>query len=299
MKVTIVGVGLMGGSLAMDLRKTGIASRIVGVDRKEEHLKQAMELGFIDESSDLSAAISKSDLIVLAIPVDAARKVLIDILDQIPEHAIVIDLGSSKQGICEVASTHHNRSQYVACHPIAGTEFTGPSAAHHGLFDGKVSIICNREESSQEAISVAERLFKVLNMTIINMNAEEHDRHIAYVSHLSHVTSFTLGLTVLDIEKNEKNIFNMAGSGFESTVRLAKSSPEMWGPIFRQNADNLLKALDAYMEKLSGFRKIIAERNVGEAEEFMMEGNEIRRILEGIELKNKEPAWPEQTKREN
>ena len=290
MNVTVIGVGLMGGCIAMDLRKAGYASKIIGVDSNEDHLEQAIKIGIVDEAWDLLSAIKQSTLIVVAIPVDAARKVLLDVLDKIGSDTTVIDLGSSKKGICEVASTHRNRSQYVACHPIAGTEFSGPSAAHLGLFDNKVNIICDSQKSGGPSLDLVKNVFEVLNMSVIYMNAEEHDRHIAYVSHLSHITSFTLGLTVLDIEKNEKNIFNMAGSGFASTVRLAKSSPAMWGPIFEQNADNLLQAIDAYTEKLGEFRQIIADRNKNETERLMSKGNDIRRILDGIELKNKEPG---------
>jgi len=281
MIVTIIGVGLMGGCMAMDIRKAELSSKIIGVDHNESNLREALELGIIDESVDLELAVEQSDLIILAIPVDAARKLLLDILNVIPPKATIIDLGSSKQGICEASKSHKNRSQYVACHPIAGTEFSGPSAAHLGLFEHKVMIICNQNQSKKSSLVKANEIFKALNMTIIHMDAEEHDRHIAYVSHLSHITSFTLGLTVLDIEKDEKNIFNMAGSGFESTVRLAKSSPEMWGPIFRQNSDNLLLAIDAYMGKLAEFRQVIFEQKEGSAEKLMKEGNEIKRILEG------------------
>lgn len=292
MIVTIIGIGLMGGCMAIDIRKEKLSTKIIGVDQNISNLDKALALGIIDEPMGRVNAVRQSDLIILAIPVDVAKVSLVEILDIIPPHAIVMDLGSSKQGICQTSESHKNRSQYVACHPIAGTEFSGPSAAHQGLFDQKVMIICNQEQSSKSSLVKVSKLFTTLNMTIIHMDAEEHDRHIAFVSHLSHVTSFTLGLTVLDIEKNEKNIFHMAGSGFESTVRLANSSPEMWGPIFRQNANNLLLALDAYMKKLSEFRQVIAEKKQGMVEALMKEGNEIKRILDGIELKDKENTIP-------
>lgn len=288
MIATVIGIGLIGGSIALDLRKAGMVSKIIGVDRNGDHLTEAISLGIIDEFADLSDAIQQSDLIIIAIPVDSARQLLPEVLDKLVEGKTVIDLGSSKAGICAVARGHSNRSQYVACHPIAGTEFSGPSAAFHGLYNGKVNIICNRDESSEEALDVAQKVFETLGMKIIYMDAEEHDRHIAYVSHLSHVTSFTLGLTVLDIEKDEKNIFNMAGSGFASTVRLAKSSADMWAPIFEQNSENLLEAMDAYIEKLQVFREVIKEKKTDQAHQLIKSGNEIRRILEGIELKNKE-----------
>lgn len=288
MIATVIGIGLIGGSMAMDLRKAGVVSKIIGVDRNADHLKEAISLGIIDESADLAAAVKQSDLVILAIPVDAARHLLIDVLDLVEDGTTVIDLGSSKLGICQASKDHPKRKQYVACHPIAGTEFSGPSAAFNGLYTGKVNIICNQEESDEKAVAVAQKVFEAVGMNIIYMDAEEHDRHIAYVSHLSHVTSFTLGLTVLDIEKNEKNIFNMAGSGFASTVRLAKSSADMWAPIFEQNSENLLEALDAYIDKLQVFRTAIEEKNKNQTHELITAGNEIRRILDGIELKNKE-----------
>ncbi len=287
MIATVIGIGLIGGSMGLDLRKAGMVSKIIGVDRNADHLAEAVSLGIIDEFADLADAIEQSDLILIAIPVDAARQLLPEVLDLIKEGQTVIDLGSSKAGICAVAKDHPKRQQYVACHPIAGTEFSGPSAAFHGLYDGKVNIICNKEESSEQAVAVAQKVFEAVGMNIIYMDAEEHDRHIAYVSHLSHVTSFTLGLTVLDIEKDEKNIFNMAGSGFASTVRLAKSSADMWAPIFEQNSENLLEAMDAYIEKLQLFREVIKEKKTDQAHQLIKSGNEIKRILEGIELKNK------------
>ena len=288
MIVAVIGVGLIGGCMAMDLRQKGLATQIIGVDHNSTHIAEAIDLGIIDNGMSLENAVKVADLVLLAIPVDSARKLLPDLLDLLSPKAIVIDLGSSKSGICAAVANHPKRSQFVACHPIAGTEFSGPSAAHPGLFSDKVQIICNKDESSEEALSIAESVSKGVGMQIIYMEAEEHDRHIAYVSHLSHITSFTLGLTVLDKERDEKNIFNMAGSGFASTVRLAKSSPDMWTPIFDQNAENLVTALDAYMEKLQIFRKAIIEKDKNKTHSLIKSGNEIKRILEGIELKNKE-----------
>lgn len=288
MTISIIGVGLIGGCMALDLKKSGWTSHVIGVDHNPDHLQEALGLGIIDEGLELQDACQKSDVIVIAIPVDAARHVVIEVLDKINDKTTVLDLGSSKAGICKVTKGHTRRSQYVACHPIAGTEFSGPSAAFNGLYNGKVNIICNPDESSECSLKTAREIFDEVQMETIFMDAEEHDRHIAYVSHLSHVTSFTLGLTVLDIEKNEKNIFNMAGSGFASTVRLAKSSPDMWSPIFEQNSENLIEALDAYMEKLQVFRQAILDKDRKETHRLISDGNEIKRILEGIELKNKE-----------
>lgn len=274
--------------MVIDLKKAAFASEIIGVDQNVNHLHQALELGIIDEMDQLAEAVKRSELVLIAIPVDAARHLLSQVLDEINDHTVVMDLGSSKAGICSVAQGHARRKNYVACHPIAGTEFSGPTAAHSGLFAGKMNIICNQDQSSQEAVELAKKVFETVGMDTIFMDADEHDRHIAYVSHLSHVTSFTLGLTVLDIEKNEKNIFNMAGSGFASTARLAKSSPEMWSPIFEQNSEYLSQALDAYIEKLELFRQAIKNKDRKLTHQLISDGNEIRRILDGIELKNKE-----------
>ena len=287
-KVTIIGLGLIGGSMALDLHKKRFAKHFIGVDQNSSHTKEALELKLVDEVLPLESGVKAADVVILAIPVDAARKAISEVLDLLPEGSVLLDVGSTKRGVCGVVKSHPKRSQYVACHPIAGTEFSGPTAAHYGLFTNKVNIICDKELSSDESLKVAHELFGALEMKTAYMDSDEHDRHIAYVSHLSHVTSFTLGLTVLDIENNEKNIFNMAGSGFASTVRLAKSSADMWSPIFEQNSENLVEALDAYIEKLTVFRKAIVTKDREQTHGLIKKGNDIRRILEGIELKNKE-----------
>jgi len=288
MKVTVIGVGLIGGSMVLDMRRRGLTDRVWGVDTNTENLKRAEQLRIVDEGKDLEEGCRDADLVILAIPVKPAKRVLNQILDAVGDHTLVIDVGSTKSGICETIGEHPHRKQFVACHPIAGTEFSGPDAAHEGLFKGKINIICNAEESDPGCVERAGALFAQLGMTTTYMDAVEHDRHIAYVSHLSHITSFTLGLTVLDIEKDEKHIFNMAGSGFESTVRLAKSSADMWTPIFEQNRDNLLEALDAYREKLSVFREAIAHMDGEKVNRMIRQGNDIKRILEGIELRKKQ-----------
>lgn len=287
-QVTVIGLGLIGGSMALDLHKSRFAKHFVGVDLNAAHREEALQLRLVDEILDMEQGVKTADVVILAIPVNAARKLITQVLDLLPSESTLIDVGSTKSGICSIAKNHPKRAQYVACHPIAGTEFSGPSAAHYGLFAGKVNIICDREQSSEPALEVAHELFGALGMRTSYMDSAEHDRHIAYVSHLSHVTSFTLGLTVLDIEKNEKNIFDMAGSGFASTVRLAKSSADMWTPIFEQNAENLTAALDAYIEKLTMFRNAIVAKDGDQTHQLIKKGNDIRRILEGIELKNKE-----------
>ncbi|MBN4062312.1 MAG: prephenate dehydrogenase [Flavobacteriales bacterium] len=287
MEVTIIGLGLIGGSLAMALRQNGFATHIIGVENNEEHGEQALELGLADEVLPLDEAISKGEMIIIAISVDAARKLLPEILDQINESQTVMDMGSTKAGICSVVENHPNRKNYVAAHPIAGTENTGPKAAINNLFFHKVAIICEKEKSGEQQLALAEQLFRSLFMKLVYMAAKEHDLHAAYVSHLSHISSFTLGLTVLDIEKDEQNIFNLAGSGFASTVRLAKSSPEMWAPIFEQNAEYLSDALDTYIKWLTKFKKLIDSKQKNEVEELMRQANDVGRILDGIELGEK------------
>lgn len=277
MKITVVGLGLIGGSLALSLK--GFQTHIIGVDKKEEHKKMALELGIVDEILSLDEAVKISDLIILAIPVDAARNLLPRILDLITQKAVVVDMGSTKYGICQKVKKHPKRENFVASHPIAGTEYSGPAAAFSSLFTGKTTIICEKEKSTPWAVELVEKMYKILDMKIVYMQAEEHDLHISYVSHLSHISSFTLGLTVLDIKKNEKNILNMAGSGFASTVRLAKSSPEMWNPIFQQNKKHVVNALDAYIERLVEFKNNIETDNYNKLHNMMTEANKIGKII--------------------
>jgi prephenate dehydrogenase len=232
MKVTVIGLGLIGGSIAIDLRKAGLATELVGVDLNSEHARKAVELGLVDKIQTEDKALHQADIVILAIPVNAMCQLLPAVLDAVKSTAVVIDAGSTKSLICRAVANHPKREQLVAAHPIAGTENSGPEAAFSGLFKNKTNIICEKEKSSDHSLEVSMRVFNALGLHTIFMEAEEHDKHVAYVSHLSHVSSFLLGQTVLDIEKDEKNIFALAGSGFASTVRLAKSSPEMWAPIF-------------------------------------------------------------------
>ncbi len=222
MKTTVIGLGLIGGSIALDLKRAGLASELVGMDLNPEHARKALELGLVDSLATEDESLSNSDLVVLAIPVNALSKLLPLILDVVKKDAVVIDAGSTKSLICRAVANHPNRAQFVASHPIAGTENSGPEAAFHGLFKNKTNIICEAEKSSEKALAVAGKVFDALGMNTIFMESEEHDKHVAYVSHLSHVSSFLLGQTVLDIERDEKNIFALAGSGFASTVRLGK-----------------------------------------------------------------------------
>jgi prephenate dehydrogenase len=282
-KITIgvVGLGLLGGSASLKLRESGLARELVGYDINSTHIEDALTLGIIDVANDLEELCRVADLVILAIPVNAALKVLPIIMNTISASTVVVDFGSTKQKICEVADSLPNRSQYVACHPIAGTENTGPSAAFSKLLENKVNIICDREGSSERAIDVVIRMTEALGMRIKFMDSKSHDRHIAYVSHLSHISSFTLGQTVLEVEKDEDNIFDMAGSGFASTVRLAKSSPEMWAPILTENADNILMVLDRYINNLKNIRELIKEDKEEELYKSMKEINVIRKVLDG------------------
>ncbi len=280
MVVTIIGLGLIGGSLGLSLKQNGFASKIIGVDNNPSHAKEALALEIVDEIMRLDEAIDASRLVLLAIPVNTAKKLLPSILDLAKPETVVVDMGSTKVGICEAARNHKNRQCFVASHPISGTENSGPSAAFATLFMQKVSIICEMELSGKYALGLAERLYKSMYMKLIYMNPEEHDRHIAYVSHLSHITSFALGLTVLEVEKDEKTIFNMAGSGFASTARLAKSSPQMWAPIFEQNSKNLSTVLEAYIDNLKLFKKHIDNGDSEEIHKLMAGANRIRKILD-------------------
>lgn len=286
MKVFIVGIGLIGGSFALDLKAGILGISIAGIDGNEDHLKQALELGLIDRMSAIED-IHEADLVYLAIPVDASIKVLPQILDIVKDDCVVIDAGSTKENICQVVEDHAKRRNFLAAHPIAGTEFSGPQAAIHGLFRNKTNIICEVEKTAFKLQEKALEVFQKIGMRIRYMDARSHDRHIAYVSHLSHISSFMLGKTVLEKEKNERDIFDLAGSGFASTVRLAKSSPAMWAPIFSQNKKNVLETLDEYILNLQNFRKLMQEDNFDQLYQEMDRTNHIKEVLNGIN-KNEE-----------
>lgn len=234
MKIFIIGTGLIGGSMALDIKSIYDDATIFGIDANENHLEEAINLGIIDQKATENDLIN-ADLVIVSVPVDVALLILPDILDKIGEQTLVFDVGSTKNPICEAIENHPKRRNFLACHPIAGTEFSGPKAAVKGLYEGKTNIICEVEKTTFKLQEIAMDLFKKLGMRIRYMDPKSHDKHIAYVSHLSHISSFMLGKTVIEKEKDEQDIFDMAGSGFESTVRLAKSSPAMWTPIFRQN----------------------------------------------------------------
>ena len=280
-QVCIIGVGLIGGSFALDLKQYIAGVRVLGIDQNEAHLTDALELGIIDQIGDFSSLVD-ADLVVLAIPVNAALEVLPQVLSLISDQAVVIDMGSTKEAICKAVSTHPKRSQFLATHPIAGTEFSGPSAAIKGLFENKTNIICEIEKTLPALGKVVLNLFKNMGMHLRFMPADDHDKHIAYVSHLSHISSFMLGKTVIDKEKNERDIFDMAGSGFESTVRLAKSSPDMWTPIFEQNKANVIETLTEYIQNLNQFKTYMEQDNFEAVYNEMKNTNHIKQLLKGI-----------------
>ena len=281
MKAVVIGIGLIGGSLAKDLRTAYPGVSLLGQDANADHLRQATELGLIDGPA-AAADLAEADLVVVSIPVDSLLRDLPRVLDQVGDQTLVIDAGSTKVPVCRQVKDHPKRRNYLACHPIAGTEFTGPSAAVSGLFSGKVNIICEVEQTAFKIQERALELFSRIGMRIRYMNPDAHDRHIAYVSHLSHISSFMLGKTVIEKEKNERDIFDMAGSGFESTVRLAKSSPAMWTPIFEQNKENVLETLDEYIANLQEFRTKLQADDYQALFEEMDNTNRIKDILKGI-----------------
>jgi len=279
LNVTIVGVGLISGSFALGLRDKGFANHIIGVSRTEASGKRAIELGIVDEVLPLLDAIKKSDFIYVAIPVDATIPVLQTILDNITDKQFVADAGSTKYAMCKAVETHPMRHRFVATHPMWGTEYSGPEAAVRDAFKGRACVICEKDKSDKEIVDTIETIYKTLGMNMIYMDAAAHDMHAAYISHISHITSFALANTVLEKEKEENTIFELAGGGFESTVRLAKSSPAMWAPIFMQNRENVLDVLNEHITQLRKFKACLEKENLDYLEELMVNANKIKRIL--------------------
>ncbi|KMQ60091.1 prephenate dehydrogenase [Chryseobacterium angstadtii] len=279
MKISIIGAGLIGGSMALKLREKGLADFIYGIDNNQEHIKKALELHIIDAGTDLEYGIKNADFIILAIPVDAARKLLPTVLDLISDHQTVMDAGSTKAGIVKAVKDHPKRSRFVAFHPMWGTENSGPASAISDSFSGKAGVICNKEESAPDALQLVEKVAESLDMHLIYMDAEDHDIHTAYISHISHITSYALANTVLEKEREEETIFQLASSGFSSTVRLAKSHPEMWVPIFKQNKENVLDVLNEHITQLRKFKAALEKENYEYLEELISNANRIRGIL--------------------
>ena len=286
MKLAVVGLGLIGGSMALDLKARNFVSEVLGVDQNEAHAKDALKLGLVDRITTLENACKEADLIILATPVNILSSLLPKVLDLIQPYGTVTDVGSTKAKITESIKNHPKRKQFVPSHPMAGTEFSGPQAAHQGLFKDKATIICDSNVSGAEHLQKVVSMYQQLEMRVLYMNSKEHDLHAAYVSHLSHISSFVLANTVLDKEKNVNAIFDLASAGFESTVRLAKSSPDMWAPIFEQNHDHIVEALGAYIDHLKLFHQTLVAKDYTSTKALMTQSNEIKRVLEKIQNKN-------------
>ncbi len=284
MKIYLIGTGLIGGSLALAIKWLHKDCTILGIDPNENHLNEAIELGIIDEKANITE-INGADFIILAVPVDIGLVILPQVLDKAEANTLVFDVGSTKLPICEVADKHAKRKHFMATHPIAGTEFSGPSAAFRSLFENKTNIICEIEKTSVTLQENALQLFKSLGMNLRYMNPKSHDKHMAYVSHLSHISSFMLGKTVIEKEREEQDIFDLAGSGFESTVRLAKSSPAMWTPIFKQNKKQVVRSLEEYIHNLTHFKELLETDNYEAVFTEMHNTNRIKEILNGTPLK--------------
>ncbi|WP_242918939.1 prephenate dehydrogenase [Pontibacter liquoris] len=279
MKLCIIGLGLLGGSFGLAVKAARSNTQVTGVENDLQHAQKALSLKLVDAVMPLEEAVTNADLVVLAVPVNAIAALLQPVLDLLPSGATLVDFGSTKEQICQIADKHPKRGQFVAAHPIAGTEYSGPEAAFESLLAQKTMIICDKEKSAPASLALVEQLCSELHMPLRYMAAADHDLHLAYVSHLSHISSFALGLTVLDKEQDAKNIFDMAGSGFSSTVRLAKSSPQMWAPIFTQNRQNVSEALDSYITQLQQFKALIAAQDEEKSRALMAKANDIRRIL--------------------
>ena len=270
---------MISGSFALAMKEKGFAGKVIGVSRTEASLQKALQLGIIDEASSLEDAVKRSDLIYVAIPVDVTIPVMQQIMDLVNEKQIVADAGSTKYALCKSLEYHPMRKRFVATHPMWGTEYSGPEAAVHGAFEGRACVICEKEKSDDDAVDLVENLYRSLGMHLLYMDAEPHDLHAAYVSHISHITSFALANTVLEKEREEDAIFELASAGFESTVRLAKSNPAMWAPIFMQNRENVLDVLNEHISQLRKFKASLEKENIEYLTELMVNANKIKRIL--------------------
>ena len=278
MTITIVGIGLIGGSMAITLKEKGFAQKVIGVDANPQHGAKALQLGLVDEVMELDQAVAAADLVILATPINVAEKLLPNIL-AIVQQQVIMDVGSTKKIICESASNANNRGRFVASHPMWGTEYSGPEAAVKGAFEDKAAVICDKENSDADAVLLVEKVYALLGMHLVYMNATDHDVRVAYVSHISHITSFALANTVLEKEKEEDTIFELASGGFESTVRLAKSNPAMWVPIFMQNKENVLDVLNEHIAQLRKFKSCLEKENYAYLSELIENANGIKRIL--------------------
>jgi prephenate dehydrogenase len=278
MIVTIIGTGLIGGSMALTLKEKGFATKVIGVDASEQHLTQALALGIIDEAHNLQDAVALSDLIIIATPINAAENLLPQLLD-ITNKQVVMDVGSTKDNICKIVGAHPKRGRFVATHPMWGTEYSGPEAAVKNAFTDKATVICSKEASDPDAAALVEQVYQTLGMHLLYMDAAAHDVHVAYISHISHITSFALANTVLEKEREEDAIFELASGGFESTVRLAKSNPSMWVPILMQNKENVLDVLNEHISQLRKFKAGLEKEDPDYLLELIEKANGIKRII--------------------
>ncbi|MEN9700935.1 MAG: hypothetical protein RIR55_238 [Bacteroidota bacterium] len=278
MRLAVIGIGLIGGSLALSLKKKGFVTNVIGVDNNPDHQAEALRLGIVDEIMTLKDAVKLSDIIAIATPVNIAEKLLPSVLDLVDQQ-IVFDLGSTKEAVAQIASAHAKKGRFVPTHPMWGTEFSGPSAAQSDAFENKATVICNKEQVDADALLTVERLYTTLGMHIVSMNATKHDIHVAYVSHISHITSFALANTVLEKEKESDNIFELASGGFDSTVRLAKSNAATWVPIFMQNKENVLDVLNEHISQLRKFKSCLEKENFEYLSDLIENANGIKRIL--------------------
>lgn len=277
-KIAIIGVGLIGGSMALQLHEKKLSSKLIGVEESQKHAEQALEYELVDEILPIDEAVQEADIIIMSVPVNVQVSLLPQVLDKITDQ-VVIDLGSTKSDVIAAVQNHPNRGRYVATHPMWGTEYSGPAAAVRGAFEGKVVIFCNRQDSDADAVAWTEKMYNKIGMRIVDMDAKAHDLHVAYVSHISHITSFALANTVLEKEKVESAIFQIASAGFESTVRLAKSNPAMWVPIFLQNRDNILDVLTEHIDQLTRFKDYIASSDQENLQALITDANKINRII--------------------
>ena len=285
MKFFLIGTGLIGGSISKDIRNLIDKVQIHGVDKNQINVQRAKDIGLID-SIDSLENLNIADRVILSVPVSESLKILPFVLDNLNKDALVWDVGSTKFSLCKSVENHSKRDQFLATHPIAGNEFSGPMASKENLFNGRIQILCETNKTRPDLLKWAESIFNLMGMKIRYMNPEEHDKKMAIVSHLSHISSFMLGKTVMESEKNDQNILDFAGSGFESTVRLAKSSPEMWSSIFKDNRKNILEILNAYIENLNQFRLKIENENYSDLKSQMIKTNKLKKILDTIKPKN-------------
>ncbi|RYY95912.1 MAG: prephenate dehydrogenase [Chitinophagaceae bacterium] len=278
MTLAVIGLGLIGGSMALTLKEKGLAARVLGVEANPTHAAEALRLGLVEEIVSLEAAVDAADVLLLAVPVDALLTLLPRVLDRV-ERQVVFDAGSTKEAVLNAVAGHPRRGRFVAAHPMWGTEYSGPAAAVSNGFIGKAAVICDREISDPDALAKVEGIHRALGMHLVYMNGRDHDVHVAYISHISHITSFALANTVLEKEREEGTIFELASGGFESTVRLAKSNPAMWVPIFRQNRENVLDVLNEHISQLRKFKACLEKENYDYLGELIGQANAIRRII--------------------